>query len=84
MPTRVVLTASGHPLTNDRLLLANISGVMRITAELVTREVLIKLPGSSVHPRVPCGLCFLSKLNQSFPSRLRKNGRRDLDSLQSS
>src|ERR1019366_3825459 len=30
------------------------------------REVLIKSLGSSVHPRVPCGLCFLPTLNKSF------------------
>jgi hypothetical protein len=30
------------------------------------REVLIKALGSSVHPCVPCGLCFLPTLDQSF------------------
>ncbi len=31
-------------------------------------EVLIESLGSSVHPCVPCGLCFLPTLDQSFPS----------------
>ena len=35
--------------------------------ELRAKEVLIKSLGSSVHPRVPCGLCFLPTLNRSFP-----------------
>ena len=36
-------------------------------ALLASKEPLIKSLGSSVHPRVPCGSCFLLTLNQSFP-----------------
>src|ERR1019366_3996067 len=30
----------------------------------------IKSLGSSMRPRVPCGLCFLPTLNQSFPRKV--------------
>ena len=35
------------------------------------RKAPIKSLGSSVHPRVPCGLCFLLTLDRSFPKAPR-------------